>query len=241
MPPALFDAKSKALTHMVEIPEDMLLVEGDYITVTVVDVAVRDDIGGELTEPSPTIESGNDVGTLAVMNKDADNLVGFNEQTKDILTEAGWHQITVSRRSVRGAVSCDVVVETPGGLPTKDAAVSVSRIELAAGTSQASIRLTPEKDDGAELDENIVVRLANIQIDGAQGVELEGGLSQLYTIASNEDPHGVISFSATSKDQSNLPVPEASTIVSLQLARHGGAFGRVDVGFRVTQKNVRST
>lgn len=234
MPPALFDAKSKALTHMVEIPEDMLLVEGDYITVTVVDVAVRDDIGGELTEPSPTIESGNDVGTLAVMNKDADNLVGFNEQTKDILTEAGWHQITVSRRSVRGAVSCDVVVETPGGLPTKDAAVSVSRIELAAGTSQASIRLTPEKDDGAELDENIVVRLANIQIDGAQGVELEGGLSQLYTIASNEDPHGVISFSATSKDQSNLPVPEASTIVSLQLARHGGAFGRVDVGFRVT-------
>lgn len=234
LPPARFEANAKSLTQTVEVPDDMLLAAGDHITVTVTDVTVDGVINGQLTEPSPTIQEENDVAILRIDEKVSDNVFGFVAQTRTMLTESGYHQITISRRSTRGSASCDVVVETQAGGPSKDATVSVSRITMPEGQKSTSFRLTPEKNDGAELDENVVVRLANVVVDGSLYVELDNGLRQVYTIAANEDPHGVISFSSVSKDTANLPVPERAAIVSLQLTRQGGAFGHVDVAFTVT-------
>jgi hypothetical protein len=230
-----FAAGAKRVEHSVPLPSEMILVDGDTITVTVLKATLLSGVDGELNAASPRLGAADAVDAGVVITVvNADNMVGFLSSTPTTLSEGSQKNMIVSRRSVRGALTCDIAVLGPDGKSSSDASLSMTRISIPEGSDSVRIKIEVPRDNIPELDEEVVVRLSNIQVTGSSSAELEGALERVFTIVANEKPHGLFSFAAESFTLASLPVPESGQTVQLPIDRLGGHEGRVTVTFSVS-------
>ncbi|XP_043920117.1 adhesion G-protein coupled receptor V1 [Protopterus annectens] len=93
--------------------------------------------------------------------------------------------------------------------------------------SQIVIELLP--DDIPELDENYALKLTSVE----GGAELEEGKdTSRFTVAANDDPHGVLAISAHL--QSVIVQPDLSRHLQINITRNAGTFGTLSVTYLIT-------
>lgn len=206
-----------------DIPQNFILGAGDALTLTVLNATHR--LGSTGPTDSPTIRSGFGNMSLSITTSDADAIVTLRPAGSIVANEGDRFVVVIDRQTIRGGV-LDVDWAVVGS--ASDVTPEQGSVVFLAGEATKTISLQAVQDTIPELNETYTFSVVSALSRTAGALVARDSRSATIIVPENDDPHGVFAFTAASDV---LPAVAEGSQVTVEVARSGGHFGRVNVTF----------